>query len=681
MLVFMAFAVFMPLGALAQNSNLGVNILQVTPTSATGPVGSTVSVIGTIYTSNGSYQLILGRNVVASGQADGYYVDANFTVPESTAGPFALILRDMAININSTGQQFSITTGYSISASPASVQEGGGLSVTVKVLAAQLGATYGAQISIVLPSPVSTTYTKTVSLGAGNQIGTASATVSFPDSTFQPSGSTTAYAGTYQVYFNQSQSLAQTQFTVNFLDRTTYHRGDTVTVTAPGYQPNQGATITATSSSTGTNIESASVTASADGVISTSFVIPSNAPVGDYTIRISPSGTQKAIQDSQTFTIAGYAVTVKTVNLAGEVVPDVDIQVLDTSTNTPYKATSGADGTALFKLEKGTYALTAYWNGVNVGASNVTVTGDGAFTLSCQLSDIKFTVKNTDGIAMPFVNLNIVYNYGSGKSGSVAGQTNPSGSYTLKSTLAQASYRIDASIYGQVFNAGNNSVGSLPTQATAEVVIICPSENFTVNVVGYNQEPIPSARIELVELSNGLFYSTTTDSSGVASLQPTFGSYRARVYKDNVLVNEINLQVFNSSQRNIRCTLYGIQLKVSVVDLFGVPVSKVNVTLNGPEKVSQLTGSDGVATFNNIIGGNMQIIAQASGNQEAYQAVTLTVSEPSSVQVKMEKYVAFGSMLVPATLLITVIIIVAAVIAFLVVELYVRRRAKHASTA
>src|SRR5512140_662207 len=110
-LFLMAFTVvFAPLDVLAQNTNLGVSILQITPVSATGPVGSSVNVIGTIYVSNGSYQIVLGKTVVSSGKADGYYVDTNFTVPELPVGHYALTLTDLSINVNST-KQFTVTTG------------------------------------------------------------------------------------------------------------------------------------------------------------------------------------------------------------------------------------------------------------------------------------------------------------------------------------------------------------------------------------------------------------------------------------------------------------------------------------------------------------------------------------------------------------------------------------------
>jgi hypothetical protein len=678
----MAFAVvFVPLEVLAQNTNLGVSILQITPSSATGPVGSSVNVIGTIYVSNGSYQILMGKTVVSSGKADGYYVDANFTVPELPVGPYALTLTDLGINVNSI-KQFTVTTGYAITAVPSSVQEGNSLALTVSISGAQSGILYSANVAVVLPNPLGTTYSKIVSLGTVSQKGTASAQVTFPDSNFNPVGSVANYAGTYTAYFNQSQNLAQTTFSVNFIDSTSYHRGQTVVVRATGYQPNQAATLNVISA-VGSTIGTGSVTASADGLISTSWIVPSNAPIGDCTIRIIADGIQKSIQDSQTFTVIGYTVKVQTTNLAGQIVPEVALHALDSSTNVAYDATSGSDGIAIFKLEKGTYDTTATWNGVNVGETSIVVSGDSTFTIYCQLTNVKITVKSSNGIAMPLVNLNIVYHYqgnGGSKTGSASGQTDSSGSFTLNSSLASTTYTIDASIYGQIFNAGNNTVSNLQTQPTAQVLIICPTKTVTLSVVGNNQEPIPNARIELVELSNGLFYSAITDSSGLATTQATFGMYRARVYKDNTLINETNVQVFSNSQQQIRCTLFGIQLSVAVVDFFGNPISNANVTLNGPEKLFQVTQSDGKVTFKDIVGGNIQIIAQASGTKDAYQAMTLTINQPTSVQIKIDRYIALGAMLIPASALITMIIILVAIILFVMLEIYRRRRVKHTTS-
>ncbi len=661
-------ALMLPVETLAQGA-MGVTILQVTPSGQTGAAGTTGNLQGTIYTSNGSYQVIIGKTIVATGTADGYYVNANFTVPELPSSTYALILRDTKINVNAS-DQFTIQIGYSISASPATLLEGGGVTVTAAVTGAQLGTTYIASISVI--NPAGGTYSTTLSLGTPNVQGSAKASVAFPSSSF--TNGVTDYSGEYKLTFNQT--LATGHFTVNLLDSTTYHRGQTVTIRATGYQANQGATITVVSSSQ--TIDTKSVTADGNGVISTTWVVPSNTPIGECTLKIvTTDGAAKSPQDQQTFSVVGYNVNVKVTNLSNRAVPDVKVTAVDSETGTSLSATSDSNGIAFFKLDKGGYGLTAYLNDVNIGSTNVTVTGDETFTLRCQLTDMKVTVKSADGVAMPFVNLNIKYHYQSGtisRSGNASGQTGPSGSFTLPSTVAGATYTIEASIYNQVFNANNNTVNNLPNQATAEVVIICPSENVTLSVTGYNNGAISNARVEFVELSNGLFYSATTDSSGAVSTQVTLGNYRVRIYKDNTLVNEATLQVFNSTQKQIRCTLYGIQLQVSVVDLFGSPIPNANVTLKGSANAQASTEGNGVATFDNIIGGNMQIIAVAQGAPDASQAINVNVDQPQTVQIKMDNYVSFGGALVQASMLTTVAIILVALVAFVVVEVFLRRK-------
>ena len=522
-----------------------------------------------------------------------------------------------------------------------------------------------------------------MSLGAPNQKGIENAQVTYPDSSFQPSGSSADYTGVYTVYFNQSAFafLDQDQFSIGFLDSTTYHRGQTATIYAVGYQPNQAATLTVTLASSGATFASESLTASDDGIINTTWLIPSNAAIGNCIATITPQGIQKAEQDSETFSILGYMTQVKTINLAGEIVPQIEVKAQDTSANTFYNSTSGSDGIADLNLEIGTYPLTAFWNGVNVGGTNITVTGNGIFTLTCQLTDLKIIVQNENGIAMPFVNLTITYHYqptngGASQTGNVSGQGDLSGTYILNSTLPGISYNINASLYNQVFNSGNNTLNNLPALATSDVLIICPNEALTLNVVGYNKAAISGADINLVELTNGLFYTATTDSSGSATSQVTFGTYRLQIYRDSILINETNIEVFGASQQQIICTLYGIQVSVSVVDFFGSPISNANVTLNGPatERLSAKTQGDGTATFNNVVGGDMQIVAFAQGAQNSYQAVTLTVDNPTSVQIKMDRYIAFGSLMIPVSSLMTLIIILVAIVLFVTVEIYRRRK-------
>ena len=189
-------------------------------------MGTNCNLLGTIYTSNGTYQIFIGKTLVASGTADGYYVDANFTVPELSAATYALILRDAKINVNAS-DQFTVGIGYSVSASPSTIQEGNSVTITAAVTGGSLGTSYGAKI--IVTSPSGTSYTSTVALGTPNVKGTASANVTLPSSSFSPAGDTLA-AGTYKITFNST--LASTQFSANILDSTTYHRGQTASIHA-----------------------------------------------------------------------------------------------------------------------------------------------------------------------------------------------------------------------------------------------------------------------------------------------------------------------------------------------------------------------------------------------------------------------------------------------------------------
>ncbi len=214
-----------------QSQTSAVNITQVSPSSLNGPVGQAVNLQGTISSSTNRYQIILGQTVVATGTSNGYSVNANFFVPEIPGGSYDLVLRDVTTGVNST-DQFQVTTAYYITAIPAQIQEGGTVLFNVTVTGGQPITAYNANVSVALPSPLNTEYSKIIPMGTSSQKGTANAQVTFPDNSFQPTGSLTDYSGSYSVYFNQSSSLAQSQFSVGFLDSTTYHRGQTVTVRA-----------------------------------------------------------------------------------------------------------------------------------------------------------------------------------------------------------------------------------------------------------------------------------------------------------------------------------------------------------------------------------------------------------------------------------------------------------------
>jgi hypothetical protein len=682
MLVFAIGATFLftPFSVFGQ---LGVYIYQVTPTSLSGPVGQEVNVQGTINTRNGKYEVTFNDVLVASGTADGFFVNANFSVPENLAGTYSIQLLDVEENAYAE-KDFTVTIEYSAEAvvpsSPAILQEGSSVTLNAKITGGVNDTTYSAVITVMLPSPLNTNYSKQITLTT-NSKGTAQAQLTFPDTSFQPAGSITDYAGTYKVFFNQTQSLSTSSFVIGFTDKDTYHRGQSAAIRAIGYQPNEPSTVTITYGDTGALITSESATASGDGIINAAWVVPSDARIGRYNIAITSQNNAKSIPDSQAVTIPGYPITIRAVSLAGSIVPQMVIKALDQVTNAVYNTTTATDGRATINLETGNNEISAYWNGVRVAQTTYSITSETTFDLTCELSNLKITVKNRDGFLMPFVDINISFQYiktegGSSQTGSATGQTDLSGTFVLNSTLPRISYSVDASLYGLVFNQGNNSIASLPAQPTAEAVILCPTKTVALKVVGYNQAPVANSRLELVEMTSGIFYGYTTDSSGNVNAEATFGEYKLRVYVNSILLNETVLEVFGNTQNEIRCSLYNIQISVKVVDYFGQSISNAEVVVNRPgmEKVSATTSATGTAIFNSIIGGSMQIVAYPKGMENSYEAVNVQVIAPESIQIKMSNYVLLGSVLIGTSLIVTIIIITGVAILFSLLEILRRKQ-------
>ena len=677
---------FMPLSMVT--GQLGVNIYQVNPEES-GVVGQTVNVQGTIDNSNGPYQVWFGETLVASNRSEGYYVNANFTVPQFPAGTYTITLRDFLENVNAT-YDFSIKLAYYIEAAapsqPELLQEGDEVVLNVTISGVESGTTHQANVTVELPAPLSTSYSTIVELSASDQKTVANAMVNYPAAAFQPVGSLTDYTGSYKAYFNETESLADTQFFVGFTNSSQYHRGQTVAIRAIGYQPDENATISIENAKTSAEVYSERVTVSSEGVIISSWTVPSDAVIGDFNVTITSDNTAKLIPDSQLFSVSGYTVNVRTLNLAGEVVPQIAVEALDQATDTTYSATTGYDGVASLKLETGNHTLSVFWNGVKVGEMNISITGAGSFDLQCKLTNLKITVINENGNLLPFVNLAVTYKYaktdGPSETGSASGQTGLSGTYNLTSVLPGISYIVNASLYGIVFNAENKTVSSLPVQAVSEVTIICPSQTLTLKITDYHMAAIPNARIELVEVTTGLFEADTVDASGTVTVEVTFGKYRLRVYKDDILLNSTVIEVFSDSEQEIRCGLYNIQVSVTVVDYFNQPIPNMSVVLNGPssETWSSTTQPNGEVTFDNVIGGDMQVITYPQGVENSYEAVSLHVEEPMAIDIRLAKYVLIGPFLVETSALATIVVILLAILLFVSIEVYRRKRAKAANS-
>lgn len=475
--------------------------------------------------------------------------------------------------------------------------------------------------------------------------------------------------------------MAQDEFFVGFTDASAYHKQDSVSIRALGYQSGETATLTINYTETGTTVFSGEVNASSQGVITYDWVVPDNAQIGNYNLTITSQSSSKSILDSQNFTVPGYPIQLRTLNLAGTPVPQISLEALDQASNAVYNGTSDVNGTATINLERGSHTINAFWNGVKVGELNVSITKAGAYDLTCGLTTLTIIVQDKNGLVIPFVGISLSFQYvttktASSETGQASGQTDLSGTFSFNSALAGIDYSINASIYGIVFST--QTISNLPAQPFFQAIIVCPTKNLSLKVLDYTLAPISTARIEFVEQTSGIFYGATTGNDGTVALDITIGKYQLRIYANDVLLNETLIDVFNDTSSQVRCNLYNIRVSVTVVDYFGQSIPNVNVTLNGPgrETLSEVTPTDGTATFNHIIGGNMQIVAYPKDIQTSYIAVNLQVEAATALTIKMAKYVVLGPFLIETTALATFILILAAILLFLSIEVYRRRRAK-----
>jgi hypothetical protein len=237
---------------------------------------------------------------------------------------------------------------------------------------------------------------------------------------------------------------------------------------------------------------------------------------------------------------------------------------------------------------------------------------------------------------------------------------------------------MNASVYGVVFNGGNDTVGNLPVKPVSDVTILCPSRTLTFKILDYHRNAISDARLALLEVTAGIFYGATTDSSGSVTVEATFGRYRTRVYAGSVLLNETQIEAFSDKEVEIQCVLYNLQVNVGVVDYFGQPIIDANVRLLEPDGTVQTerTQTGGTAVFNGVTGGDIQIVAYFAEGDDYYEAKSVRVESPTTIQVRMGRYIALGSFLVQTSLFVTLIVFLVVVVLFVVLEVYTRRKTK-----
>jgi len=129
----------------------------------------------------------------------------------------------------------------------------------------------------------------------------------------------------------------------------------------------------------------------------------------------------------------------------------------------------------------------------------------------------------------------------------------------------------------------------------------------------------------------------------------------------------------------VHCDLYDLTLSVKVVDYFGQGIGNVNVKLQRegePTKSAPPTQANGTATFNNVIGGTLEVALYLGDSTQPIVTQGLTLQNSTTIQVKIDKYIVLGGLLVETSEFATILVIALAIIFVLALELYRFRRLK-----
>jgi len=540
---------------------------------------------------------------------------------------------------------------YSLSVSPTYVQEGLNTNITASIEEANASATYTFQVNVTAPNSVPYSSNLTITT---NATGSGSNLTEFA-SDF--SNANTNFVGTYNVTLlnlTGNETLAAANFTVGLTDKLKYLRSETVGIQGSGYGVNETVWVDLKFDNVSASGFPRSVNASVEGVVTDSWVIPANASLGVYTLTLlNATTTSKPVQDVQSFTVEGLC-EVQTKNLAGKPLAEVTVEVYNATPPGSFlnlnKKTNQTGGTS-FVLEAGNYTFKAFWKDVEVGALNTNFTENVVLPLELKLSNLKLMVTDEIGVPIPLIELNLEYNYTTRANKTVpeAGSfnTNINGTVQLQNVFTNISYLIEARRYGSLFNI--TSISSLPTEAWNNITIVAPTYTIQIQIFDSQDDYAKELKVAAYEWSSGMggepLQSQLTDSNRNVTFSLTFGKYRLRLYKDATFLNEVTLNLIENQSFVFNCEVYNVDLNVLVIDYFGQPIPNVSVEFQRKndsvyEKVqTKTTESNGVASFQGIIGGDSRVFVSVAGRASEAQYLYL-IGPTKDIVFKLDGYVA-----------------------------------------
>jgi hypothetical protein len=657
--------------------------VQIDPTS--GNVNDIIFVNGTIETPEGFYIIRWNDTLnVTTGYALGDHVQTSFTVPQTEGDPEG---RNILVELidNATGSigtaSFKLYTNYHVKAVtpsiPLQLQEGANTTIWMNVTGGEQTTSYVANITV--KDPANNTYTSMTELTT-NITGYGETSLAYPKD-FGTQAHTN-YTGSYNVAFNETKS----EFSVGLTNATEYTIFQTVNIRAANYTyPAEHAWVNITHN--GKTIFSQNATAT-NGLIETTWTIPIDAPIGNYTAKIANAtapGTRKPVDDTQQFLVKKpvFTVEVSAENLNDESLSGILVEAYNKTAKAKANRTN-ATGVATLRVEMANYTFKAFLREVEIGVlPNQSIIEDKintkALLLTCNLTTINIFVTDEASTPMPFISLTANYSYttrlNASKQETLTSTTNYTGTWKIPNTFTNISYFIEARRYDHVFN--QTYIERMPVSPSFNINLTLPTYTAIIHVVDSKTNAAEDLKIEAYEWTKGTGepdQSYTTNAAGNVTFSLTFGKYRLRAYKDEALLNETTMDLIqDQSSFIIHLATLNVNLKVRIIDYFGQPIPNAMVKIEQvvtAESVEDTTASDGQVTFSSILGGDSRISIYIKGQLTETRDLYLTNSK--QVTFSLTRYVVVAGYAMETSQFVTVLAIAILIIGLIVALTYKR---------
>jgi hypothetical protein len=650
---------------------------------------------------------------------NGTALSANYTstfiVPQSTNGTHTITLEEIhkinstATNIYNATSTFNVKTSYTISpfnlpTTPAQLQEGSPVQIRAQIFGGAPNLMYNKTITVTSPSPDNKTYTAILHLTT-NQSGTAENTNTSP--LYYPTnftiGGNTNYMGAYRlrIYTTNATAYQESSFFIGLTNATSYHRFDWVNIKALNYtKPNEYGNVTIFSGNQQIFKTSKQAT---NGTVTYNWQVPANLSLGTYTVRVkslNSTGTVKPIPDVQNFTIPGFPITFVTMNLNMRRVGGVNATVyqIDPFNKTrKFQAATGltnSSGSVTFdhEIDRGNYTVKAYWKNVPVNeTASIPIQNASSWTIICQLTRI--TLAGIDGKThdyLPFLVfvLNVTYHDQSNVLRNETQRspiTNTSLTYSFDNELFTANYTVGAYRAGRLFNTTKPLPQISPGSLGVTFNITCPVLNLTIHAEDARQTTLTGYPVKLYEYTGGLYDNATTDSNGNATFRAAFGQYTIRLFNKtgSIVLNETVFtlaNLANSSYLLLRSSIFNANLSVRVTGYLGVPLpnAKVKLERQGVPTQEVNTDGNGVAFFENVIGGSSYVLVYVRGDSPAATA-GVNVEGNTAVNLSLGTFVSVLGIIMDTSQFAVLLTFIVFIVAFVILILL--RRRQKTSTA